>query len=292
MEMDNASNISPHVAENSFRLRIREHLKLLLESKHLYQNIKIEYQDLADALKGSADFVKDVKQEFTKRVSGEWHPLDPANQKSPVFEQDIPLTVWFEVPDVKLFCEVCGRTEAFNVVSADDFLQHKRFDVSVNPTNDKTIQVFVISFQCQSCKSAPEVFLIRRHGMKLTISGRAPIEHVTVPPVIPKNLRRFYSGAIVAHQSGQTLAGLFLLRTVIEQWARQQTGDTKLKADDILDKYMSTLPNDFRQRFASMKDLYGKISADIHSATGSAALFDKASEKIVEHFDTRRLFKL
>jgi len=291
MEMDNSYYVSLGSLTNSFRLRISENLRQLLESKHLYQNITIEYQDLVDALKGSADFVEDTTQKFTKLVNGEWDPIDPANQKPPFFTQDIPGTVWFEAPDVKLFCEVCERIEAFNVVSANDFLQHKRFDVSVNATNDRTLQVFVISFQCQSCKSAPEVFLIRRRGMKLTISGRAPIEHVTVPSVLPKTLQRFYSSAVVAHQSGQTLAGLFLLRTLIEQWARQQIG-TELKADEVLDEYMLTLPNDFRQRFVSMRDLYGKLSVDIHSATGCEPLFDEASSKIVEHFEARRLFKL
>jgi hypothetical protein len=33
-------------------------------------------------------------------------------------------------------------------------------------------------------------------------------------------VKHFYRGAVVAHQSGQTLAGIFLLRTIIEQWAR------------------------------------------------------------------------
>lgn len=292
MEIDDSYHMSLGTLSNSFSLRIKENLRQLLESKHLYQSIKIEYQDLIDGLEGSASFVRDITEEFIERTNWEWEPFDPAAQRMVHPTSDSPRTIHFKVPDVKLFCEVCGRIEAFNVVAADDFLTHRHFGVSINTTDDKTIQVFVFSLQCQSCKSEPEVFLVRRHGMKLTISGRAPIEHVTVPKVIPRDLHRFYSGAIVAHQSGQTLAGIFLLRTLIEQWARQKVGNDKLKADDILDKYMDTLPDDFRERFASMRDLYGKLSADIHSAAGSVKLFEDASGKIVEHFEARKLFHL
>lgn len=290
-KMDNVPNTPLDKLTDSFSLRISEHLRQLLESKHLYQNIQIEYQDLVDAFEGNAEFIKDITQKFTQLVNDEWCLVDPAGRRMIFPTNDSTRIIWFKAPDVKLFCEICGRIEAFNVVSAEDFLQRRRFDVSVNATNDRTLQVFVISFQCQSCKPAPEVFLIRRRGMKLTISGRAPIEHVTVPSVLPKTLQRFYSGAVVAHQSGQTLAGLFLLRTLIEQWVRQPI-DTELKADEVLDKYMLTLPNNFRQQFVSIRDLYGKISVDIHSATGCESLFDEASSKIVEHFEARRLFEL
>jgi len=105
-------------------------------------------------------------------------------------------------------------------------------------------------------------------------------------------MHRFFSGAVVAHQSGQTLAGVFLLRSLIEQWARITTKSQAAKADEVLDAYMNSLPIDFKSRFASMYGLYGELSADIHSATGSAELFDSARCQIVEHFEARRLFKL
>jgi hypothetical protein len=55
---------------------------------------------------------------------------------------------------------------------------------------------------------------------------------------------------------------------------------------------MSTLPTDFKTRFPSMRNLYGELSIDIHNATGSAALFEKARGQIIEHFDVRRMFRL
>lgn len=64
------------------------------------------------------------------------------------------------------------------------------------------------------------------------------------------------------------------------------------RADQVIEVYMGTLPADFKGRFASMRDLYGELSGDLHSATGSSELFDKAKGQIAEHFETRRVFKL
>jgi hypothetical protein len=82
------------------------------------------------------------------------------------------------------------------------------------------VQIFFLAYECQSCKSFPEVFMIRREKMKLTPSGRTPIEKVEIPKFIPKAQREFFSDAIIAFNSGQILAGKFLLRTFVEQYVR------------------------------------------------------------------------
>jgi len=55
---------------------------------------------------------------------------------------------------------------------------------------------------------------------------------------------------------------------------------------------MAALPEDFKTRFPSMRTLYGDLSVDIHGASGSPALFERALVEIVQHFEARRLFKL
>jgi hypothetical protein len=193
------------------------------------------------------------------------------------------------VPDVKVYCARCRRIEAYNsVFVAEIFAKIGKRDVE----SSETEQAFLLAYQCQSCKRTPELFLIRRRGPKLTIEGRSPIEQVDVPPFIPNSVQRFFGGAIVAHQSGQTLAGVFLLRTVLEQWARSASGSKKDQADEVMDDYMATLPDDFKNRFPSMRTLYGELSVDIHGATGSAELFEKGRAQIIGHFDARRMFGL
>jgi len=119
------------------------------------------------------------------------------------------------------------------------------------------------------------------------------MERLEVPSIIPKIVQSFYAGAVLAYQSGQHLPGNFMLRTLIEQWARGAADQTSaVQADRILDSYMASLPDDFRGRFPSLRTLYGELSADIHGAIGSEELFKRAQEEIIEHFSARKLFKL
>ena len=68
--------------------------------------------------------------------------------------------------------------------------------------------------------------------------------------------------------------------------------DAPRDADKLLDAYMSTLPDDFKARFASFRSLYENLSDDIHAAKGNAELFERVLTKIEEHFEARHLFKL
>lgn len=188
-----------------------------------------------------------------------------------------------------MYCRTCGRTEPFNPSTATDTVRHV---LEANrPLSRDPLQVYAWGFICQGCKGPPEVVLIRRDGLKLTLSGRAPIEHVDVPKVIPKDVSQYYSGAIVAHQSGQTLAGLFMLRTCVEQWVRKGR-PTEERTEVSMERYQESLPNDFKARFPSLPKIYTDLSTPLHSAAADVELFEKARREIVEHFDARRVFKL
>ncbi len=116
------------------------------------------------------------------------------------------------------------------------------------------------------------------------------MEYVDIPADIPRQVHKFYRGALLAYQSGETLAGNFMLRTVIEQWARHATGkESSRDAEDIMESYMASLPEDFKRNFSSMRSLYGELSNDIHGAVGSLELFEGSIVKIIEHFEARRL---
>jgi hypothetical protein len=54
-------------------------------------------------------------------------------------------------------------------------------------------QVFALAFHCQSCKRIPEVFMVRREGPRLTLTGRAPQSWRTSPA---KHLRAFFSSVL------------------------------------------------------------------------------------------------
>lgn len=278
-------------------------IKELLEKKHLYQSVTLDPRGLIAVTGGGrteTSLAKEIKiMESIGWMIPEDHPSlnTKATTSGAVAVQAAQSLVWLKAPDVKLFCEECDRAEAFNSI-ATRILVSSVGDNSLPlqgsvGDNSLAVQVFAFSFLCQSCKSVPEVFLVRRRGLKLTLCGRAPIEYIEVPFFMPKQVQPFYRRAIVAFQSGEVLAGNFLLRTVIEQWARIATHlETATQSDRVMEVYMDSLPNDFKSRFPSIRDLYATLSVDIHGAVGSPELFERAQGEIVEHFDARRIFKL
>lgn len=281
----------PENSHEIIRRRVEAVFRELLETKHLYQSLQVDFSTTGvESIENASGNIKfALAQEWSSLHQANWIAQDP---KSP--PDNIPLfhNISFRPPDIKTFCTVCDRIEAFNLESVENFLARwGAINVDLKGRSGHTVQVFVLSYTCQSCKSVPEVFLVRREGPRLIISGRTPLEHVDVPKAIPKGVARFYSGAIVAHQSGQTLAGNFLLRTLLEQFAKTKAAAPKT-ADDAIDQYTAMLPLDFNNRFPSFRDLYSVLSNDIHLAKGSPEVFEDMRAKIVKHFAARELFEL
>lgn len=271
-------------------------VRQLLEKKHLYQGIDVEIEKISEAYQKTipSEYVSAVFHMFGVKDwpwivndTETFHSLMLAMEKQKSPNQII---TW-SPPDLKLYCKVCDRVEPYNSVSSINILNRTKPIEGGFYFKGKLTQAYCLTYLCQSCKSIPEVFLIRRFGTRLTISGRAPMEHVPIPKEIPKDVENYYSDAVVAFQSGQILAALFLLRTLCEQWVRKYAGSSD-KADIALDKYMETLPDDFKERFPSLRTIYGDLSVAIHSADASSELFAKSCERIEEHFAARSLFKL
>jgi len=274
--------------------RVEAAFRQLLESKHLYQSVHVDVStnqiEEIEGPEGNSKFA--LLLEWSSLLQGNWLAFD---------KQGFPdsgsfllgKNIMFCPPDVKMYCtQQCERVEAFNLSNVENVLARGgAVNVALHNPSGTPVQVFVLSYVCQSCKSIPELLLIRREGSKITLSGRTPIEHVEVPKSIPKVVSRFYSGAIVAYQSGQTLAGNFLLRTLLEQFANTKATAPK-SADEAIDQYMNTLPDDFKARFPSFRDLYSTLSSDTHSASGSPEVFDDSIAKLIKHFDARNLYEL
>jgi hypothetical protein len=157
------------------------------------------------------------------------------------------------------------------------------------------LQLFFIAYQCEHCHGAPAGLLIRRDGWRFSLDGRSPMEEIQLPPYIPKKEGHLFRDAMIARFAGKQLAAVFYLRTLIEQFARRQTGMRgRETGDEIMAAYSAILPNDQRDQMPSLREWYGKLSAPIHTADEIAAetLFDFAREEIERHFDIRRVFKI
>lgn len=268
----------------------------LLQNKHLYQSSTIDTAAIANnflrRVEGNA--VDQVKRGLSDAKFLPWAVQDSENIQAMIASlrpgTEGAYVLW-RAPDVKLFCKRCDRREPFNSVSSSNLLERSdpgkggvRFKNSIH-------QVFTLSYLCQSCKAVPEVFLVQRIDAKLTLAGRSPMEQVEVSPTIHRAVSKYYSGAVIAFQSGQTLAALFLFRTLCEQWCRQ-FAVAEEKADQAIEKYMISLPQDFKARFPSLRDLYSDLSVALHTADANDDLYERVRMGLREHFDARTLFKL
>jgi len=296
--LDNPSSASPGVIADRMKkdlaTEVGEAFARLLQTKHLYQSEVVRTDFIEATLKNvDSQSAAAVRGGVHPHRDGRWMPAPPKDQNTPpVGDIDAQFKyLWFRLGTVKLFCTKCKRVEPYNPVFIQDTTERAGY-VGALP---QMVQVFTLALLCQSCKGIPEVFLVRRAYLKLTLCGRAPMEHVPTPSFLPKNQQRHFADAILAYNADQVLPALFMLRTTIEQFVREQYGkpvDTPEALTAAFDAYMASLPQAFRSTFPSLPDLYMKISVALHAADASAELFQAAREAIERHFDARRLFGL
>jgi hypothetical protein len=276
---------------------VREAFKKLLTEKHLYQSVTLDLgaitkdadeQERKRSYPGSSRDMPS-KHELIRKGKAELEGLWIPKPASLGPDQDVDALgralVTFRIPSITTYCEQCGAAWPHNPTE------------NIVPIGDNHNQCFLLEYLCQKCQVTLVRFQIHREGLKLSLTGRDPIEVLPTPKELPKAMARYFSSAHIAHNAGQTLAGIFLLRTFIEQYWRslpaiQQLAIKQPTGDEMGDAYQGRLPDDFKQRFPSLKDIYSRLSGAMHAANEDAALFQDCSQKIVEHFEARRLFKL
>lgn len=314
-------------ATDHYTKAIEEALKQLLQNKHLYQSQEVILPPFVEVYKASfksymagttpssGERSIDFEAIFQMGKSIFW-TINTNERRAGVYtdSKEVRAVVTFTPPTVRLYCSHCDCLQPYNYQLGSDVLHEFQWEEEEKRLEEESLprlvtpgmpeessevkprkveQVFQLIYQCQGCKSLPEVFLIRRTNMKFTLCGRTPMEKVVVQPFIPKRQRDFFSGAIIAYQAGQILPGNFMLRTFIEQYVRSRSAtpnSTNIEA--LFDEYNATLPEDFKNRFPSLSRIYDCLSEDIHGAVGSPDLFNQSKEEIEQHFDARRLFRI
>lgn len=275
-------------AEELVRSQVASSLKLLLETKHLYQTVHLTadvapLQSALEKQKQPEERVELARRRHAEFVLQAW-PL-VSQDAPPSFSQGRSFCV--VAPIVKLYCARCKRVEPCvceTIVSL--FSSHPPKQVA----NDIG-QLWALTFQCQSCRAFPQAFLVARHGHRLSIAGRHPIEEVVLPTYIPKEERKHFSDAVVAFNSGFILAALFYLRVFVEQYSLRVVARPELQGEALLDAYAETLPLGVRQSFPSLRDVYSQLSAAVHTARASDTLFGTLREKTEAHLEAVHLYR-
>lgn len=271
-------------------------IQTLINTKHLYQSVLVSFEPLltteakirfelkntTSLLRSSADrtSLEDIKTQVQQEfIQKRWLLHSPSVG---IIRPDPDNPIYFSLPPVKTMCGVCHSVESFNAWNG--------YHAATIPETAATEQTFCIPVQCQACRADVIVFLVHRKGIKLQLVGRSEFEDVQVPQYIPKEHKQFYSQALIAFNSGQLLPALFLLRTLIEQHMRATIDKIDLRGDELCDGYGKRLPEDFKERFPSLKTIYGKISDALHRAEAPEGLFESQLADIELHFDALALF--
>jgi hypothetical protein len=272
---------------------IADAFKELQETRQLYQRVevKIPVGVLPQLSPAQQEIIQNTFNEFW--IPKQLSPNSTAGQGQPL-PHSLHGELIIQLHNLRLHCSTCQRDEPHNqyvdpahgIIS---FANYNKPRPQVNPGTPQ--QLFTLGYQCQSCRGEPVVFAVRRDGLKLILVGRSPIASFSVPNSIPKGVRNFYQRARIAHVAGQTLPGLFMLRTTIEQHARQSVGESQniLRGDELMGAYGKSLPDQFNSQYPSFAQLYSDLSVALHQAQDDDALFESACERIELHFEGQKL---
>lgn len=318
---------------NMIRSEILRCVKELLETKHLYQSVHIDITKIQKMI-DDADKSPEMKAEESRirrlrsvaiTSSGPRMPLEShiadslrryrqnMRESSEAilnhyweFETDIswnqrPINYKgtgtnFTLPTISVPCSQC---DAVFPAHNPGFIGQKQEMQTVSwlrPKNDhmSICQTFVLPYQCQSCKKEPLIFLVHRKDTKLTLVGRNHFEKIQIPDTIPKQESKYFSDANAAYNTGNILAGLFLLRTVVEQYMRRVLMVSEKKTgDELADDYACLLDEEFpKHRYPSLKTIYSELSVPLHAASDDEVQFVKSRKDIEQHFELLKFFPL
>ncbi len=301
---------SASVATKALLADVAQAIQNLLEQKHLYQSVTLEFVKTREVLEreirqqelraatpspggdaGHSSHVKTLDETFDAM----WEEFGRRRWKfviEGIYAGEPANVLQFRLPTIRIAWASCdGVLPPHNPGFRGNAQQP--FDVVLHE-HGTPVQLIVVPYQCQNCKGEPLVFLLRRDGFKLQIIGRSQFEQVDVPKSVPKEERRFYRDAIISFNSGRGLAALFFFRTFIEQYMRRITGisDFLIRGDELAEKYHRMLDPTFPERFRTFRMLYGDLSDRLHRAVEDGELYATAKKQIDEHFEMLRMIPI
>jgi len=206
-----------------------------------------------------------------------------------------PIEFRFYLPTIKISCKHCDSIlPAHN--SGYKNLGHNLPELNFKKAAKGIsipVQIFFFPYQCQSCKGEPIIFIVRREGTKLQLVGRTHFEEVEVPKFLPAEESNYYSDAVVSFNCGKTLAALFYMRTMLEQYFRRILDERgRATGDELANRYAKRLPDEFPGNFKTLGKVYEELSIHIHAAKKDEEQFNTSRGDIQKHFDLLQHFTL
>lgn len=307
---------------------IIEKIRELIQTKHLYQKVRIEEEEIRSLVNYPTEFTYSEKEysvniqsflEYQKckkwiqsgfqhiknnsGIRGDYFLGDQSKPTAPdilgyyTSENlkphlvDFPETndALFTVPNVEIFCSNCKQRKMFSPIYFDSV-------DSISPS----IQFFFLVFECQICNNEKVSFSLKREENKLILVGRSQLEFNIPDPIFPKteNYLELISRANISHESGgYNIAAISYLRLFIEKYVRNETGiitrEENQNISDICDKYAESLPRVIRDFIPSLKSIYMDLSEAYHEGDTEkkdeyGILYEECLENLKKHFHGKK----
>lgn len=276
-------------------LQIEKAIGTLLSVKQIYQNTEVDLSTLLK-LADANNPAEKIESEFKIRP---WLPVSKntgytANERlimksanaatQPIGTPVKELEVSFTIPTIETWCSTCKK-----VVHHDSIPYISRSPYHLNPDAVKEpagSQTFVFDFQCVACKGAPLKFIVARNLNKIQLCGRSKPLMTAAPSFIPKNIRPIYLDALASANCGDTYAGFYHLRTLIEHHLKSKCGidmQDSRDAESLCNEYYSKL-DEVVARKAAITNEFKLCSKNLHGRTGTYDDFIKVLGAIDSHF--------
>lgn len=284
----------------------------LIESKHLYQSVRVGVNGLKLAIKDRARKALSAQSYIMPSLGGgspsfgkakSWKQI-LAEYEQEAFDclQQAPCIIGSQVgkhadpncsivcplPVAKLYCNDCGGLWPHKRLADHSFL------IPISRVGNEIHQLFLLHFQCSNCTHGRSSILVKRAGPKLTLCGRSPIEEIDCPKFIASSIRKFYRGAMIAFNSGAILPAIAMLRVMIEQHMRQTIGaeDKRMSGDELTAAYAKKLNPDFMRQHQSLKPVYDALSNAIHLAKDDdPEIFIMGLKQALTHLEAKKDFE-
>ena len=197
------------------------------------------------------------------------------------------MNLTFYLPAVQLRCpgRCKGNGTFIPLVSSSD----SGFD-SPYPRqgNTGTEQIFVPIYRCEMCRETIYTILVRRGGLRLHLCGFAPRREPSASKPAPEFLVPILSDADQAVAEGDTYAGFYHLRTMLEHYLKTRLGiaiSQQIRRDELIAKHYKMLSPAVAGMLPSVTVAWERLSYWLHTRTGEAEDYQTQRDAICKHIE-------
>jgi hypothetical protein len=279
---------SPDV-ENAFQDECARMIKELLETKGLYQNVRVN-----DAIfkKLPPGFVQEFRKRpvvpYSRGEGDDYRHGRRVNGTQPLGTAQDEMDARFYLPNVTLDCPRCARPNSFLSMTCSLAV------CGPYPIlGEDTEQVFSLVYRCSICRSAYVVFQVLRKGFKMQLTGRSVAFRPAIAKEWPKEIEGIVKDAFSAAAENDMAGAYYHLRTAAEFYLKKECGiavEVKIDGSELCEKYNAMIDERLKSGFPSFASIYAELSAGLHSRVVTPERFTKLANDFVAHLKAKELF--